>query len=305
MRIGIFKQPYPQGNYLLNTYIASKLQEQGYEVALLNQISGNSEEHPAIPHYIDQIKQLNLDLLYYEMLDISTFKVVEALDCPKILCYASKGILPRHDSIVTRKKWYTYLWSNSRKFVRFASKIGVNTSHWQFYPGAHKLYQAKENTNYKVPCAFLGQGFSRETGAEYKLERELYFDNHEIPRDIWGKGWNHANHRGLLPAEDIGSLYLNAEHAFALINKSQRDMGQINNRYVEIAQSGCPTISINYPDIDWFGAERYIRFVSNRSEMKDAIIRPKGQEEIEYSLFMANKEVEFFAGLNEIIECKI
>ena len=66
MKILVFHQPYPMGNYKLNQVIAEYFEKEGHEVYLLEQLNGR----PANEDYIQQILNLDLDLCYYEMLDI-------------------------------------------------------------------------------------------------------------------------------------------------------------------------------------------------------------------------------------------
>jgi hypothetical protein len=73
MKIVVFHLPYPMGNYKLNEALANKLTKDGHEVYLLQQLNGN----PYNEGYYQQIKELNPDILYYEMLDKGTFEIVE------------------------------------------------------------------------------------------------------------------------------------------------------------------------------------------------------------------------------------
>ena len=81
MKIVVFHLPWPMGNYKLNEVLANKLQADGHEVYLLQQLNG----HPYDEDYYQQIKSIDPDILYYEMLDKGTFDVVEKFNCKKIL----------------------------------------------------------------------------------------------------------------------------------------------------------------------------------------------------------------------------
>ena len=80
MKIIVFHQPYPMGNYKYNTAIAHNLSKH-HEVYLLEQLNGQ----PATIEYIDQIKELEADVVYFDMLDLETFKIIEELKCKKVL----------------------------------------------------------------------------------------------------------------------------------------------------------------------------------------------------------------------------
>ena len=51
MKILVFHQPYPMGNYKLNQVIAEYFEKEGHEVYLLEQLNGR----PANEDYIQQI----------------------------------------------------------------------------------------------------------------------------------------------------------------------------------------------------------------------------------------------------------
>ena len=110
MKILVFHQPYPMGNYKLNQVIAEYFGVKGHEVYVLEQLNGR----PVTEDYIQQIINLDLDLCYYEMLDIETFKIVERLKCQKILLQASGGVLGDYNKIIDYKgKWYDKILTNS------------------------------------------------------------------------------------------------------------------------------------------------------------------------------------------------
>ena len=77
MKIIVFHLPYPMGNYKLNQVLADKLSEDGHEVYCIEQLNGL----PYNEDYYQQIKSVEPDVLYYEMLDKGTFEVVEKFNC--------------------------------------------------------------------------------------------------------------------------------------------------------------------------------------------------------------------------------
>ena len=81
MKIVIFHQPFPMGNYNLNHYIGNILQSNGHEVYLIEQLNGAEYTDEYVQQFID----LNPDVLYFEMLDEKTFEVVEKINCKKVL----------------------------------------------------------------------------------------------------------------------------------------------------------------------------------------------------------------------------
>ena len=58
MRVIVFHQPFPMGNYQVCTVIEEKIAEQGHEVYLLQQLNGV----PATDEYTQQIKELSPDV---------------------------------------------------------------------------------------------------------------------------------------------------------------------------------------------------------------------------------------------------
>ena len=103
MRIIVFHQPFPQGNYKLNECVANYFISKGHEVYLLEQLNGRQ----CTPEFVEQIKEVKPDMLYFEMLDYETFKIIEQLKCQRILLHASGGVLIEYDKILEYKgKWY-------------------------------------------------------------------------------------------------------------------------------------------------------------------------------------------------------
>ncbi len=82
MNIIVFHQPFPMGNYKVNETVAKHFKSKGHKVYYVEQLNGA----PCSQEYIEAIKELNPDLVYYEMLDRETFNVVENLNCEKY-CY--------------------------------------------------------------------------------------------------------------------------------------------------------------------------------------------------------------------------
>jgi len=111
MRILVFHQPWPMGNYKLNVAVADKLQSEGHDVYALEQLNGNL----ATREYVQQILDMDFDLVYYEMLDKETFKIIEQLKCQRILLHASGGVLIDYDAILDYKgKWYDKIFTGSK-----------------------------------------------------------------------------------------------------------------------------------------------------------------------------------------------
>jgi hypothetical protein len=301
MKILVFHQPFPMGNYLLNQRIAEHFQRQGHEVYMLQQLNGLS----CSEEYIQQILDLDLDLCYYEMLDHETFKIIERLKCTRILLYASRGILPTYDDILSRSgQWYDKIFTNSLQMYNMFVNKGIEAEHFEFY---HSVINDTDgyNVKYDFPCVFLGMGFNRLTDPHYELERELYFQNNIIM--LFGNGWEgHPNWKGVLPADKIESLYKSAQSAIGIIEKGQREQGMINNRYTEIAYCKCPLISYKYDTIDWYGAEQYINFITSPNEVTDLIVdmhksdKYKAKAEELYK-FMKMKDKEFYQKLESLL----
>lgn len=308
MKILVFHQPYPMGNYKLNQVIAEYFESKGNEVYVLEQLNGR----PATEEYIQQIidLDLDLDLCYYEMLDIETFKIIERLKCQKILLQASGGVLGEYDKIIDYKgKWYDKILTNSLIMESKFKQNKIPTQHFQFYHSAVSEDEKQIKPEYNHDCVFLGMGFNRLTDPQYDLERQLYFSNQEFNFNVYGNGWNGFMYwKGLLPPNDIGALYSSAKCAIGIIAKEQRKYGMINNRYTEIASCECPLISYNYPTVDWFGAEKFIHFIESKEELRDKVIDIKTNPEKykliseEFKKFMGEKTEEFYNNLETLIQ---
>ena len=128
MKIIVFHQPFPMGNYKYNTAIASNLSK-NHDVYLLEQLNGR----PVTPEYIQQVKELEPDVVYFDMLDSETFKVIEELDCKKVLGYVTRGILNWDEIFDYHGKWYTHVFTNSLSMHGEFKKRGIPTEHFEWF----------------------------------------------------------------------------------------------------------------------------------------------------------------------------
>jgi hypothetical protein len=308
MNIVILSQPYPMGNGCgLNAAVGEYLQKQGHTVYMLEQLNG---QMAGVEAYAELISSVNPDLLYYEMLDDASFKAIEKVDAKKILTFASNGILKNYEDILDHPEWYNGIYTNSLKMVELFNERGIKNEHFQYYHCWMNDDNRKYDARYEHDCCFLGMGFNRLSSESYKMERELFFLN-QFPFDfaIYGNGWPREIpwYNGLLPQEDMGKLYKSVKSAMAIIAPGQRKMGMINNRFVEIGFCGAPIITYPYPEVDWFGAEKYLNFVTTPQEIIQTVERLKtpSEEDIEktnnMSKFVDNQTKMFYDGLLELI----
>lgn len=294
MKILILHQPFPMGNYKLMPYIGEYLKNQGHEVYLLQQLNGS----PLQPQFLEAIQSQNFDSIYYEMLDSETFKMISELKGPKrILCYASKGIFEDFDSILKYKgQLYDSVLTNSKQMSSKFTEQGVENQFFEYYPAPLNKKNIKYKQEYNLNFVYLGGGFQRLVKPEYEKERELIYQNPKVYK--FGAGWeNVPNYIGVLPPEDIGSLYYSAKCSIGTIEPSQRKMGMINNRYSEMFRSGNRIISIDYPGVDFYGGEEFIIKVNTLEDI----------DKVDFSFdskqkdFILDKEQDFFNKLCSII----
>lgn len=278
-------------------YIGKQLHKQGHEVFGLQQLNGA----PATREFLEQIQQENFDIVYYEMLDIETFKIISELkNCTRILCYASKGIFKTFEDILKYpSQLYDKVLTNSRTMYNEFSKLGIECEHFRYYPAPLEENEIRIKDEYKFDFVYLGGGFTRLFSNEHLKEREVIYSNELVAK--FGDGWeNVPNYQGVLPPEDIGSLYASSKVSLATIEPSQRSMGMINNRYSEIMKAGGKIFSIDYPEMDFFGAEEFITFVNSSDLSKYKYEKGhhmlKKQQE-----FILDQEVDFFARLTALI----
>ena len=302
MNIIVFHQPYPQGNYKLNEHVAKHLKEQGHTVYLLQQLNGLT----CTEEFVEEIKSVQPDVLYFEMLDRETFKAVEQLDCKKVLVYASRGILPNFEEIANYYgKWFTHIYTNSINLHKSFVSKNIPSEHFEYYFSCLTDNECVFTPEYFNDCVFLGMGFARVNDKHYESERNLFFEGiPNIKFAIYGNGWpNLPHYRGLLPSDDIGKLYSSARSAIGIIGSGQRSMGMINNRYTEMMYCGIPVFSLNYKTIDWFGGNEYINFIENKNDiielLKTDVLKTKAQES---KKFIRQKHQDFFNKLNNIIK---
>lgn len=304
MNIIVFHQPFPQGNYKLNTFVAEHLKNKNHTVYLLEQLNGM----PCTDEFVEMIKSVHPDVLYFEMLDKETFKAIEQIDCKKILVYASRGILPSFESIIDYyKKWYTHIYTNSIELCSLFKSKNIPSYHFEYYFSCLKSEECTVEDKYKHDCVFLGMGFARVNDEHYSIERKLFFDGiNNINFAIYGNGWpNLPYYRGLLPPDDIGKLYSSTKSAIAIIGSGQRSKGMINNRYTELLYCGTPIFSVKYPTINWFGGEEFINFVENKQDIIDLLSENHQDILKEKSLkginFIKDKHNQFFDILESIL----
>lgn len=293
------------GNYKLNEEVAKYFKKQGHETYLLEQLNGNA----ASDEYIQALIEEDFDLIYFEMLDFETFKVVEKLKGEKILLQASGGVLGEYEKILEYKGiWYDKIFTNSLYMFDLFKKNNIPSEHFEYYFSPIQDSEKVFVEQYNNQCSFLGMGFNRLSSPDYELERQIFFRKQEFHFAIYGSGWSGIEHwRGLLPPYDIGNLYTSTQSAIGIIAKGQREKGMINNRYSEIGSCGTPIISYNYDTVDWFGGEQYINFISSQKELKQKVIdivnNPDKYQEQNQGLrnFMEVKSTEFFQKLSSLI----
>lgn len=306
MKILVFHQPFPMGNYKLNEMVANRLQQNGHEVYLLQQLNGT----PAPKEYIESLKAENFDVVYYEMLDAETFKVVEQLSALRVLLVASRGIFEDFYAINQYKgKYFDKVMTNSIELASEFNREGIECELFNFYFIAlTDSERNKVDIKYQYDNVFLGMGFGRLTDPHYAIERSIFFESKKSYNfGLFGNGWNGVeNYKGLLPPDDIGTLYSSALSANAIIGSGQRSMGMINNRYTEIAACNCPLISYPY-EIDWFGAEKFINFVTSDSELNNLVLDIKRDNDkylnkaTEFNKFIVDQDKVFFEKLEKLI----
>ena len=307
MNILVFHQPFPMGNYKVNETVAKHFKNKGHKVYYVEQLNGA----PVSDEYIEAIKQLEPDLVYYEMLDRETFKVVEHLNCEKILLYASKGILNSEKDIPQYKgKWYTKIITNAPKVADYFKSEGIPTDTFEYYFSSLIDEELVYKPEYNHDCVFLGMGHARLTDPYYKLERDTYYGGfQEFDFKIYGSGWpNWPHYAGILPENDVGSLYCSVKSSVSQIGTNQRNNGQINGRYSEIMFANCPLLSYNYPTINWYGAEKHIIFIESRQDMIEKVLdikkNPDKYKENTIALrkFIENQTTAFFVTLDNLIK---
>jgi hypothetical protein len=305
MKIVVFHQPWPMGNYKYNTAIAKELSDE-HEVYLLEQLNGR----PATQEYIDQIINLNPDVAYFDMLDAETFKIIEQLKCKKVLAYNTGGIYGYDEIFKYKDKLYTHVYTNSIEMRDRFKADGTPADNYEWFLNCIPKEEMVFDSKYNHDCVFLGMGFGRVTSPDYQLERDLFFSGFgsDLDFNLYGNGWPQYNfYKGVLPANDIGKLYSSAKSGFAIIAKGQREKGMINNRYSEMGSCGIPIVSYNYDTIDWFGADKFINFISSKNEalntVKDILKRPDEYRDKSDKLkeFMFNQHNVFFEKLNNLI----
>ena len=116
------------GEYHLKQAESKYLTNLGHEVYLLEQLNGMEYDE----EYVQQIKDLNPDVMYYGPLDHKTFEVVSQIDCKKILHINSKGIFSNfyEDIISAKDKLWTHLMATSKPLFsavteRISKNVGV------------------------------------------------------------------------------------------------------------------------------------------------------------------------------------
>jgi|TARA_B100001964_G_C14088177_1_gene533554 hypothetical protein len=306
MKVVVFHQPFPMGNHRVNIAISKELTDMGHEVYSLEQLNGRYLDD----EYRQQLKDLDPDVLYFEMLDAETFELVEEFDCKKVLTFVSPGILGEYNKIFDyQDKWFTHIYTNSLQLYNEFQSKNIPSQHFEWFFSQIGENDVEFVDEYNHGCVFLGMGFNRLTSEAYDLERKLFFSGGFAGIDfkIYGNGWpNWPEYKGILPSEDIGKLYTSARSGIAIIAPAQRNMGMINNRYSEMGYCELPITTYKY-DLDWFGAEKYLNFIENKEEayttIKDIIGNPSKykSKSVELKKFVQNKTNEFFEKLEELI----
>ena len=280
MVIVVFHLPFPMGNYKLNQTLANKLTSDGHEVYCIEQLNG----HPYNEEYYQQIKAVNPDILYYEMLDWGTFEVVEKFDCKKILNIMGTGVLKEdfYDKIEDYNgKWYNNVITNSKRVYDLLKNKVEYIAYFEYYFCSLTDDELIKDGKYSHDCVFLGQGHHRLSMPEFEKEMDIYFKpNHNFDFKVYGTGWpSEFWYRGVLPPNDIGSLYSSVKCAVSVIEPEQYKNGMINNRYVELGFCRTPIITFQYPNIDWYGAKEFLNIIENYEDFENVVKLAKNNDD--------------------------
>ena len=317
MKILILTQLFPMGNYLLNEKIAQYFRSKGHEVNLIAQYYYVSSEI-GFAQYVNNLIDFSPDLCYYEMLDRDTFNAVSFLKCEKILVLASLGIYSNlsidsgiNEIIKNKGKHFTKIYTNSTLLVNKFENI-VPTKHFKFYFSPINNSTKLFDEEYNYDLVFLGMGFQRTK--IQSLELSIFFNALKNYKNfaIYGDGWNKSEfpcYKGKLPRNDIGRLYTSAKGGIAMIQSVQAELGMINNRYIEMLSCGLPIYSLYYPNVDFYGADKFIGFVDRCQTIKNILDNKEFDLLYNYhevttddaKKFAKNMSVEFFQQLDELI----
>jgi len=273
-KILVLHQPFPMGNFGLNRYIANILSGDpyNYEVHTLQQlnIQYQLENHKVIDNYVKMINDANFDCIYYEMLDATTFGIVKRLNCEnRILTVASGGIWGFENILLKAGVYYDKIYTNSKEFYRSVDTT-IPSGYFKYYPSRLKKFHTDKVWN-DHRAVFVGMGNHRRISPEYKLERDLFFDN-DIPLTIYGTGWKgHPKYANLVLSDSsLDKIYTAAHYAVGMIATQQREHGMINNRYVEAIACGTRVITPNY-DIEWGPIEEYLDIVDTPEQVQEIL----------------------------------
>ena len=306
MKIIVITQPFPMGEYHWKAFEANYLSSIGHEVYMLEQLNGRDYDD----EYVSQVKELNPDVIYSTPADHKTFEVIEQIKCKKVINICSLGIMKNHitEWVNYHKKWWDKMFTNSI-VLHNAAKDVSKSIHYEFPLVTIKNDDIKFTKEYEHDCVFLGQGFHRLSISEFQKERETFFlRNHDFNFKVYGNGWPQAPWAGgILPDGHIGKLYSSAKSAVGVIEQDQRIYGLINNRYSEMGYCGIPIITFDYKDVDWFGAEKYLNFISSYEEFSNTVKKCVNDDEVilqksaDFKLFMENQHKTYLEKLEEII----
>lgn len=297
MKILVLHQPFPMGNYKLMPYIGFKLQEEGHEVTVAEQLNGSRWTEETLKVIQDQ----KFDATYFEMLDSQTFQLLEKSNIPKkILCYTSKGIFDSFEDIIQFKdRYFTSILTNSKVMQGLFLNNSIQSEFFEYYPAPLFDREITFQSKYNFKYTYLGGGFQRLVKPEYKLESDIIYNNPEVVK--FGNGWtNVPNYRGILPQGDIGTLYHSSEISIGTIEPSQRKKGMINNRFSEMMKSGTTIAAINYGNVDYYGGEEFIQFINSSKDLKEVKPLPSSQKSLQQK-FIEDKESRFFKSLNLLL----
>lgn len=302
MKILIFHQPFPMGNYKLHLSLGSRLKKSGHEIHLIQQFNSSEVDDDAIVKLTEILNSNNYDAVYFEMLDLSTFEVVKNLKCKnRILCITSGGVWGYNNIIDKFGIYYDKVYTNSKSIaIQCHSKIPNQLFHYYF--NCIDDSELVFNEEYNHSLVFVGMGFNRLYDDQYEAERTLFFENPHLDLTIYGNGWTgQHNWRKILPAADLGSVYFSSDAGIAIIAQGQRNLGMINNRYTEMMYCGCPIITINYPSVDWYGAEKYLYFVNSPKEVIEVSENITKDLSLDAHEFIINQDRIFFEKLNVLL----
>lgn len=250
----------PFGSAITTFYLAKALREMGHETWLVSVTKKTGLD-------LELVK--NTDFLISE--GVPHWQIANAIwesSSVRIFWWLSKLF---YDEYTISSSPFDGIATNSKPLFDRMKVLGIPAAKIDLCADRSFVNATPNRKKFYNDCVYLGK-YPHKNSSQLDLMFEGAV-HHNL--GIWGTGWAAskyaAAYRGVLPFDQIASLYKSSTAAFLLTEERQKQAGMINNRTFEILASGCVPISEDFETLQNSDLGEFIYFVDNSEQVNEIL----------------------------------